>query len=182
MPWAAASSGARPVKYCDGVVAQQAQVGHVGAGRQVRRARGWPGRRRPPRRPRPSPACAAASSGVLPPSDSCGSSAQPSGMMMAYFIVKSVTVGAIRSVRIQRRLSRGPASARSAPRMNGSRSIAAMRRAHGAFGRRVGHDHQRDDAVGLPSSASCWMTEAIEMLCWPSTPAISASTPGCPRR
>ena len=28
----------------------------------------------------------AASSGVLPPSDSCGSSAQPSGMMMAYFI------------------------------------------------------------------------------------------------
>src|SRR6185295_18274273 len=28
----------------------------------------------------------AACSGVLPPSDSCGSSAAPSGMMMAYFI------------------------------------------------------------------------------------------------
>src|SRR5262245_57880264 len=29
----------------------------------------------------------AACSGVLPPSDSCGSSAQPSGMTMAYFMV-----------------------------------------------------------------------------------------------
>ena len=28
----------------------------------------------------------AACRGVLPPSDSCGSSAQPSGMMMAYFM------------------------------------------------------------------------------------------------
>ena len=32
----------------------------------------------------------AACSGVLPPSDSCGSSAQPSGMTMAYFMRESL--------------------------------------------------------------------------------------------
>ena len=88
--WAAASNGARPVKWRQRVITQQAEIRHVRTGRQrgghmVRPAHHSGSRQRS------IAGILAACSGVRPPSADCGSSAQPSGMTITYFITGCYT-------------------------------------------------------------------------------------------
>src|SRR5205814_608745 len=80
----------------------------------------------------------AAWSGVLPPSDSCGSSAQPSGMTMAYFMGASRSWESLANGEV----NAGPADAAEAVDAGGGRAETA--RLDG-----VRHDDQRHRAALL---------------------------------
>src|SRR5207302_1458434 len=95
----------------------------------------------------------AAWSGVLPPSNSCGSSAQPSGMMMAYFMMfsrRGAARGLARSAKPQATYGLIRHRIIDARRRHAVEPVYVRQRgAEVAKQGRVRHDHERDDHVLL---------------------------------